>query len=346
MDELARITRNRKTDHIDINLHKDVQSLTTTGFELFRFVHNPLPELDLDEIETGIDFLGKKLRSPLLISSMTGGTPQASKININLALAAESHGIALALGSGRPGLESDEAAKTYGLRKYAPTIPIFANLGAVQLNYGCGVEECKRVVEIAQADALILHFNSLQEALQPEGQTNFKGILNKIGEVCKQMPVPVIAKEVGWGFSAKAARDLVNAGIACIDIAGAGGTSWSEVEKYRNQQSSRVRISSHFRDWGNPTALALEEVCAALPKVPVIASGGLRNGLDIAKSLVLGAGVAGMAGPFIKAAVVSSQAVAEILTEINLELRIVMFAVGARNLKELKKQSLIKKACH
>jgi len=344
MDELARTTRNRKTDHIDINVHRDVQSSTTTGFELFRFVHNPLPELDLDEIETEVDFLGKKLRSPFLISSMTGGTPQAYKINVNLAEAAESHGIALALGSGRPGLESEKAAKTYALRKYAPTIPIFANLGAVQLNYGCGIDECKRVVEIAQADALILHFNSLQEALQPEGQTNFKGLLNKVGEICKKMPVPVIAKEVGWGFSAISARNLVNAGIACIDIAGAGGTSWSEVEKYRNQQSFRVRISSHFRDWGNPTALALEEVCAALPEVPVIASGGLRNGLDVAKSLVLGAGVAGMAGPFIKAAVVSSQAVADILTEINLELRIVMFAVGARNQKELQKQSLIKKA--
>ncbi len=344
MVELARKTRNRKTDHININLHEDVQSSTTTGFELFRFVHNPLPELDLCEIETDVEFLGKKIKSPLLISSMTGGPQQAYKININLAEAAETQGVALALGSGRPGIESDQVAKTYNLRKWAPSIPIFANLGAGQLNYGYGIDECKRVVDIAQADALILHFNSLQEALQPEGQTNFKGIIKKVGEICRQIPVPVIAKEVGWGFSAKAARDLVNEGIRCIDIAGAGGTSWSQVEKFRNQQPSRIRISSHFRDWGNTTSLALEEVCKVLPEIPVIASGGLRTGLDVAKSLALGASLAGMAGPFLKAAMVSPQAVIDILMEITLEMRITMFAVGSRSVADLKKQSLTKKA--
>lgn len=342
MEDSPRLTKNRKQDHIEINLNKNVQSGIATGFDHYHFNHNPLPEINLQSISTESDFLGKTVQSPILISSMTGGTADGLKINRNLAKAAQLRGIALALGSGRAGLDSEEAAKTYQLRKWAPSIPVYANLGAIQLNYGFGVDECKRVVEMAEADALILHLNSLQEALQPEGQTNFAGLLKKITEICKTSSVPVIAKEVGWGINALAARRLVDAGVSCIDIAGAGGTSWSEVEKHRNSSEARIRISSHFNDWGMPTAEAVKEVCQALPNVPVIASGGLRKGLDIAKSLALGASMGGIAGGFLKAATKSSEEVVNLIDELNLELRIAMFAVGAGTIEQLKQTPIIK----
>jgi isopentenyl-diphosphate Delta-isomerase len=346
MDDSPRLTKSRKQDHIEINLRKDVQSLLSTGFDLYHFDHNSLPEIDLQNISTHCIFLNKIVQAPLLISSMTGGTTEGLKINTNLAKAAQSRGIALGLGSGRAGLDSEEAAKTYQLRKWAPSIPIYANLGAIQLNNGCGVDECKRVVEMAEADALILHLNSLQEALQPEGQTNFAGLIGKIEKVCSGLNVPVIAKEVGWGINAKTAKLLVDAGASCIDVAGAGGTSWSEVEKHRNSTDERIRISSHFKDWGMPTAEALQDVCSALPNLPVIASGGLRKGMDIAKSLALGASMGGIAGGFLKAATQSSEAVEQIIDELLLELRIVMFAVGAVTVDQMKQIPIYKSNLH
>jgi len=343
MDDSAHYTSNRKLDHININLTKDVQSEVSTGFDALTLEHNPFPELDLNEVTTECSFLGKPLKAPILISSMTGGTDEGLGININLAEAAQARGIALALGSGRPGLESDKAARTFNLRKWAPAIPIYANLGAIQLNYGCGLEECQRVVEMAEADALILHFNTLQEALQPEGQTNFAGLSGKIEMVCAKLNVPVIAKEVGWGINAKTAKRLVDLGVTCIDVAGAGGTSWSEVEKHRNNSEERIRISSHFRDWGIPTAQALAEVCSVLPDVPVIASGGLRKGLDFAKSVAMGASLGGMAGGFLKAASLSSEVVVGLIDELILEMRIAMFACGAADLDALGKVPLRRK---
>lgn len=342
MDDSPRQTKSRKQDHIEINLHKDVQSSLPTGFDLYHFDHDPLPEIDLKNISTECTFLGKTVLAPLLISSMTGGTTEGLSINKNLAEAAQLRGIALGLGSGRAGLDSDEAAKTYQLRKWAQSIPIYANLGAIQLNYGCGVDECRRVVDMAGADALILHLNSLQEALQPEGQTNFAGLLKKIEGVCRSLRVPVIAKEVGWGINGRTAKRLVDAGVGCIDVAGAGGTSWSEVEKHRNSDEERIRVSSHFQDWGLPTAEAVQEVCQALPNIPVIASGGLRKGLDIAKSLALGASMGGMAGGFLKAATQSSEAVVRLIDELILELRIVMFAVGAGSVEQMRQIPIYK----
>ena len=346
MDDSPRLTKSRKQDHIEINLRKDVQSLLATGFDLYHFDHDPLPEIDLKNISTECTFLGKTIQAPLLISSMTGGTVEGLKINRNLAEAAQLRGIALGLGSGRAGLDSEEAASTYQLRKWAPSIPIYANLGAIQLNYGCGVDECRRVVEMAGADALILHLNSLQEALQPEGQTNFAGLLTKIEVICKALGVPVIAKEVGWGINGQTAKRLVDAGVSCIDVAGAGGTSWSEVEKHRNSSEERIRISSHFKDWGLPTAEAVQEVCQTLPNIPVIASGGLRKGIDIAKSLALGAAMAGIAGGFLKAATQSSAEVVRLIDELILELRIVMFAVGAGSIEQMKQTPIYKSSIH
>ncbi len=344
MTEPTRQTKDRKQDHIYINLEKDVQSLLSSGFDRYYFDHEPLSDLDLNCITTNLKFLGKELKAPLVISSMTGGTSEGFKINQNLAIAAEARGIALALGSGRAGLASKEDAKTFNLRQWAPNIPIFANLGAVQLNYGCGLEECKNVIGMAGADALILHLNPLQEALQPEGQTNFSELSGKIEAICSGLDVPVIVKEVGWGIPVKTARKLIKLGVSCIDVAGAGGTSWSQVEKYRNTSESRKRICSDFQDWGMPTAKAVHEMGIALPNFPIIASGGLRKGIDLAKSLALGASVGGIAGSLLKAASQSSDTVINHIDEILLELRITMFAVGAGDILTLKHTPIHKRA--
>lgn len=326
----------RKADHIRINLEEDVNFRhLTTGLEKYHFLHQALPEIDQTEVETAVTFLGKRLRAPLLISSMTGGTEKAQLINTRLARAAEKAGIAMGVGSQRAALEDPLLAESFKIRPLAPTTILLANLGAVQLNYGYGLEHCQRAVEMIEADALILHFNALQEAVQPEGNVNFSGLLKKIGCVCRALPVPVIAKEVGWGFAEDTARRLVEAGIAAIDVAGAGGTSWSQVEMYRADSHIRRRVAATFVDWGIPTTESILAVRRAAPDLPVIASGGIRSGLDIAKCIALGATLGGMAGPFLKAAVDSEQAILDEIEIAHTELQIAMFATGIASIDEL-----------
>jgi isopentenyl-diphosphate delta-isomerase len=326
----------RKSDHIRINLEEDVNfRQLTTGLEDYHFLHQALPEINLAEVDTSVSFLGKKLKSPLLISSMTGGTERAQMINRTLAEAAEVSGIAMGVGSQRVAIEDLSLADTFQVRPIAPTTVLLANLGVVQLNYGYTVEHCQRAVDMIEADGLILHFNALQEAVQPEGDTNFSGLLIKIEQICKTLSVPVIAKEVGWGFSEDTARRLVEAGIAAIDVAGAGGTSWSQVEMYRARSEARRRIAATFVDWGIPTVEALLAVKRASPTTPIIASGGLRSGLDLAKCIALGATLGGMAGPFLKAAVKSLTAVLEEIEITRTELQIAMFAIGAGSMAAL-----------
>ena len=332
----------RKSDHIRINLEEDVRSSITTGLEKYHFVHQALPELNLDEINLSQTLFGKVLKAPILISSMTGGTSEAASINKVLAECAQETGIAMGLGSQRAALEHPEMAYTYQVRQFAPDILLFANLGAIQLNYSYTLEHCKRAIDMVGADALILHLNALQEALQPEGDTRFDGLIDKIEAVCRQIKVPVIAKEVGWGISEKAARQLANAGVAAIDVAGAGGTSWSQVEMYRNPDEHQARIAGVFRNWGIPTAESIRAVRAAVPGMVVIASGGLRDGVDLAKCLALGACLGGMAGPFLKAAAVSPEETLKVIYEIRQELAICMFAVGVPNLAQLQQVSLLK----
>jgi isopentenyl-diphosphate delta-isomerase len=303
-------------------------------------VHQAVPELDLARVDTTVEWFGKQLRAPLLISSMTGGTDQAAAINRSLAAAAQSAGIAMGVGSQRAAIEHPELAPTFQVRAVAPDILLFANLGAVQLNYGYGVDQCRRAVEMLEADALVLHLNALQEAVQPEGDGNFAGLLKRIEQVCRALPVPVIGKEVGWGISEQAARQLAAAGVAAIDVAGAGGTSWSQVEMHRARSEAQKRVAAAFVDWGIPTAEAILNVRRAAPEVRVIASGGLRDGIDVAKCLALGAGLAGMAGPFLKAAAVSVEAVGEVIAEVSRELRIAMFAAGAGSLERLQNTPL------
>ncbi|MBE7474109.1 MAG: type 2 isopentenyl-diphosphate Delta-isomerase [Anaerolineae bacterium] len=326
----------RKSDHIRINLEKDVNfRQLTTGLENYHFLHQALPEIDLAQIDTSVSLLGKTLKAPLLISSMTGGTEQAHRINLTLAEAAEKCGIAMGLGSQRAALENADLAPSFQVRSVAPTAMLLANLGAVQLNYGYSVDHCRRAVEMIEADALILHFNALQEAVQPEGNTNFSGLLAQVEAVCRALEIPVIAKEVGWGFAEDTVRRLAEAGIAAIDVAGSGGTSWTQVEMYRAKSEVRRRVAATFVDWGIPTSEAILAAKRAGNGLPIIASGGLRNGLDMAKCIALGASVAGMAGPFLKAAVNSLQAVLDEIEIATTELRIAMFGIGVDSIAGL-----------
>ncbi len=325
----------RKSDHIRINLEKDVQSGLTTGLEHYRFMHMALPELDLEAVDLSQRLFGRKLRAPILISSMTGGTDEAGAINRTLAEAAQATGIAMGLGSQRAAIEHAELATTFQVRATAPDVLLFANLGAIQLNYRYGVEECQRAVEMVEADALILHLNALQEAVQPEGDTRFAGLIRRIETVCRTLPVPVIAKEVGWGFSEQDARRLADAGVAAIDVAGAGGTSWSQVEMHRAINESQKRLAAAFIDWGIPTAEAILNVRRVAPEMTVFASGGLRSGVEIAKCIALGARLGGMAGPFLKAATQSLETTITAIKEIEREIRVTMFAAGAGSIPDL-----------
>jgi isopentenyl-diphosphate delta-isomerase len=335
------ILEQRKSDHIRINLEQDVASRTTAGLERLRFMHQALPELDMGAIDMSQPIFGKRLNGPLLLSCMTGGTEEARVINRNLAAAAQQAGVAMGLGSMRAAVVRPEVAHTFQVRDVAPDILLFANIGAVQLNYGFTAAQCQRAVELVGADVLVLHLNPLQEALQPEGDVNWSDLLDKIAEVTSALSIPVVAKEVGWGISPQAARQLADAGVAGIDVAGAGGTSWSQVEMYRARTEVQRRVAEAFVDWGIPTADSIRYVRDAAPNLPIIASGGLKNGVDGAKCLALGATLFGMAGPFLRAATVSQQAVQDEIDIMLRQLRVVMLCVGARDLAALRQTPLL-----
>ncbi|MBI5927865.1 MAG: type 2 isopentenyl-diphosphate Delta-isomerase [Chloroflexi bacterium] len=344
---MENVTERRKEEHIRINLEQNVQFPNlTTGLEHYAFMHDALPEINLRDVDTSLTLFGKSLNTPVFISSMTGGTEMAQNINRNLAEAAQIRGLAMGLGSQRAGIEDPTLAVTYQVRKIAPDILLFANIGAVQLNYKYGVEQCRRAVDMVEADALILHLNPLQEAVQPEGDHNFAGLLKRIELVCTQVGVPVIAKEVGWGISEKTARKLASAGVAAIDVAGSGGTSWSEVEYHRAPNAFYARVARSFADWGIPTAESIQYAKQGAPNTPIFASGGLRDGIDIAKCIALGAKIGGMAGPFLKAAALSTEAVLELEREITAQIRIAMFNVGVANLVELAQTPLYQREMH
>jgi isopentenyl-diphosphate delta-isomerase len=334
----------RKADHLRLNLEEEVQfRQVTTGLERYRFQHQALPEIDLTDIDLSTTFLGKSLRYPFLISSMTGGTGEALRINLNLARAAQACGIGMGVGSQRAAIEDWSMAETFQVRPAAPDILLLANLGAVQLNYDYTIEHCRLAVEMLQADALILHLNPLQEALQPEGERNFGGLLNKIEAVCRTLEVPVVVKEIGAGLSGQVVQWLVDAGVAAVDVAGAGGTSWSRVEMYRARTERARRVAAQFVDWGIPTAEAIQKARRAAPDIPLVASGGIYTGLEAAKAMALGADVTAMARPFLKAAAVSTEAVEEATEELAETLRVAMFCIGAPNLASLKNTPYLQK---
>jgi isopentenyl-diphosphate delta-isomerase len=340
MPKVAPITQ-RKADHIKINLEQDVRSALTTGLENYRFVHEALPELDLNRLDTTLNLFGKTLKAPILVSSMTGGTEEAETINMRLAEAAQEMKIAMGVGSQRAAIEDPKQAGTFQVRRVAPDILLFANLGAVQLNYGYTIDHCRRAVDMIRADALILHLNPLQEAVQDAGDANFAGLAKKIEEVCKQIEAPVIAKEVGWGISERTAELLADCGVSAIDVAGAGGTSWSQVEMHRAPDEFTRELAATFVGWGIPTAESILNVKKAVPNITIFASGGIKDGLDIAKCIALGATLGGMAGQFLKAAAVSTEKAVEMMKLTKRQIEVTMFAAGAETLEGLKAARLV-----
>ncbi|MCU0535268.1 MAG: type 2 isopentenyl-diphosphate Delta-isomerase [Hydrococcus sp. Prado102] len=337
-------TQTRKADHLRICLEEDVQfRQMTNGFERYRFTHCCLPELDFNDIDLTTTFLGKSLNAPLLISSMTGGTERAKTINYRLAEIAQTYKLAMGVGSQRIAVEKPEVADTFAVRSLAPDILLFANLGAVQLNYTYGLEECLQAIAILEADALILHLNPLQECVQAKGDTNFKGLLDKINLLCSKLSVPVIAKEVGNGISAKMAQQLIEAGVSAIDVAGAGGTSWAKVESERAENFLQQELGRTFADWGIPTAECIADIRSHYPTVPLIASGGLRNGLEAAKAIALGADLAGLALPFLQAASQSKESLHETVQLLIAQITTVLFCTGNANLASLKQSHVLQK---
>lgn len=315
----------RKDNHIAVCLKKNVQSESTNGFEKYRLVHNALPERNFEDIKTETVFLNQKIAAPILISSITGGTESGNRINRSLLEAANTLNIPFAMGSMRILLEEDSHGICDNPRKYAPSIPVLANIGAVQFNYGFSRDQCLRAIELIEANALILHLNPLQEVLQSSKNTNFSGLLKKIDHLCSNFPVPIIVKEVGWGISDVVAKNLIDAGVQIIDVAGAGGTSWAKVEAEISGTETAEQLASPFFSWGIPTAQCIEQIHARFPNISLIASGGITHGVDIWKALLLGAKMIGIAGPLLAPANEGPQAVVSFLEILVQQLRIAKF---------------------
>ncbi len=327
----------RKQSHIQICLRENVESPNvTTGFERYRLVHNALPEINLCDVDTSCQFLGKTLRMPLLISPMTGGTEDGGRINRILAEAAQEFGIGLSVGSQRIAFSDPTTASSFQVRKYAPDVLLCANLGAVQLNKGLGTDDCKRAVDMIEADVLTLHLNPIHEVAQPNGDTNFAGLLKKIEMMCAALDVPVMVKEVGFGISADCATRLVEAGVSAIDVAGSGGTNWALVESHRVDSDLQRRVAEAFGEWGLKTAECLVTVRAAAPDLPLVASGGMRSGIDAAKSIALGADIVGLARPLLAAADESYETLCAYLACVRQELIMAMFGTGYASIADLK----------
>jgi len=332
----------RKLDHIALALGPRSQFDTPTGFESLHFVHQALPEISLEEIDLSCEFLGKKLTAPLLIASMTGGPIQGGRINQHLAQAAQNAGIGMGVGSQRIMFADSKSHASFDLRKYAPDILLLANLGAVQLNFGFDENHCRQAVEMIGADALYLHLNPLQEAIQPEGDTHFKDLWPKITHLARVLPFPLLLKECGCGLSAELAKKAAQAGIAALEVSGAGGTSWSLIESQRSTDPLRRQLGETFANWGIPTPLSLQFCRQAAPDMPLIASGGIRSGLDAAKAIAMGAQLVSVAKPFLQAATESPESLSARIQLFLMELRVAMFCVGARNLDELRGKELIR----
>lgn len=333
----------RKNDHLNIVLDRLAgPGGSGTGLDALQFEHCALPELNLDSIDLGSSLVGKPLRAPLLISSMTGGADRSAAINRHLAEAAQTLGIGMGVGSQRVGLRSgNDQGLTRELRLLAPNIPLLGNIGAAQLLERDGLDLAHRSVETLQADALIIHLNPLQEAVQAEGDRNWFGVLDAIRRTVETVGVPVVVKEVGAGLSPQVAVALANAGVHVIDVAGLGGTSWAAVEAARAERAKDRRVAEAFSGWGIPTAISLQSVRRALPDMPLIASGGMRNGVDAAKALCLGADVIGQAAGVLHQATLSTEAVIEHFDIVIRQLRIACFCTGSANLAALRNARLL-----
>lgn len=342
---MADETRRRKAAHIKISLNQNVQARNvTTGFEDLNFIHRALPEIDKQKIDLSTTIFGHKFSAPLIVGAITGGTQEATKINATIAEAVEELGLGMGIGSQRAAIEDVKLEKTFTVaRKRAPTAFLIANIGGVQLIDGYGLREVRKAVKMIEADAIAIHLNALQETAQPEGQTNFEGILEKISEIAEESDKPVIAKETGAGIAAEEAKKLEAAGVKGIDVSGAGGTSFAAVEYYRarrHRNSFQRRLGEIFWDWGIPTVVSIVEVSQTV-NVPVIASGGIRNGIDVAKSLALDASLASFSQPILEAAVKGVKETCDILSLLINELKNAMFLVGADTVQSLRRTPIV-----
>jgi isopentenyl-diphosphate Delta-isomerase len=336
---LAERTRKRKAEHINISLNHNVQAKeVTTGFEDVLFIHRALPEIDKQQIDLSTTVFGHKFAAPLMVGAITGGTHEATKINATIAEVVEELGLGMGVGSQRAALEDRKLEESFAVaRKKAPTAFLVANIGGVQLVNGIGFKKVKKAMEMVEADALAIHLNALQETAQPEGQTNFAGILEKVARIAEELDKPIIVKETGAGMAAEEAKKLEAAGVKGIDVSGAGGTSWAAVEYYRARElrdASRQRLGNLFWDWGIPTAVSLVEASQTV-SIPVIASGGVRSGVDMAKSLTLGSSLTSLSQPVLRTAVKGTRETRDTLSLLMDELRNVMFLIGAGSIEAL-----------
>jgi isopentenyl-diphosphate delta-isomerase len=332
-------TRARKAGHLRIALESDGEleaRAVTAGFERVHFVPNALPEINLAEVDTRTTIFGRRLQAPLLISSMTGGTGEAGTFNRVLAEVAQRHRLAMGLGSGRVLLENPRLLPTFDVRPYAPDVLLFANLGAVQLNQGITIGDCQRLVEDLCADALILHLNPVHEALEPDGDTPFRGLLLRIAALTVALKAPVVVKEVGFGLAPDVVRRLLDAGVAAVDVAGAGGTAWTRIEGKRAREAWRADICEELAEWGLPTTTAIRLAREATPDGLIFGSGGVRTGLDVAKAIALGADLAGIARPFLHAAAEGSDATERYARRLIEGLRVAMFGIGVPDIATLR----------
>ncbi|NCD33465.1 MAG: type 2 isopentenyl-diphosphate Delta-isomerase [Spartobacteria bacterium] len=338
-------TNQRKLEHIHIAANHAGVDRERRFFDAIHLRHRALPEINLKDVSTECRWLGRDLRFPLIISAITGGHHEITrKINHNLAVAAQQTGVAMCVGSQRVMFTHPEAAKSFSLRAWAPDVPLLANLGAVQLNYGFGLPECLTAIECMQADGLCFHLNPLQEAIQHEGDVNFAGLLDKIGELIPQLPVSVIIKEVGHGLDRRDVEQLSKSGIRYFDVAGTGGTSWSIIEGQRGGRAETAALGECFSDWGTPTPQALRAL-SGIPDVTLIASGGIRSGIDMCKAMVLGASLCGIAGPLLKPAMQSSEAVVRIIEKYRRAFQTAMFLTGNDRLDQLIGNTSLLQAC-
>lgn len=338
-------TEKRKSDHIKICLDQFAQAKKVTpGFEDIHFIHKALPEIDKKEIDLSTEFLGHKLAAPIIVGAMTGGTSEAATINSVIAETVESLQIGMGVGSQRAALEDQDLEKTFAIaRQKAPTAFLIANIGGVQLVNGYGIKEIKKTIEMIDADAIAIHLNALQEAIQPEGQTNFQGILKRISEITKVIDKPVIVKETGCGIAFEEAKKLENAGVKAIDVGGTGGTSFAAVEFFRTKgEENRIQhqLGDAFWDWGIPTVSSIIEIVQKV-SIPIIASGGVRCGLDIAKALAINASLSSIARPILRTAVCGVKETKNLLSFLMAELRNVMFLVGADKIEALTNTPLV-----
>lgn len=339
MKEQQSMIEKRKNEHLSICVKEDVDfHQLTTGFEQFHFKHLAMPNIDFASISLESEFINKRIHAPFLISSMTGGTQKSFEINKRLAAAAEKKGWILALGSIRAALEHKHLLETFRIREQAPTIPVIANIGLVQLNYGLSLKSLKQTIRSIEADALVLHLNPMQEVFQPEGDTNFKGLWEKLEQLLSVIDIPVGIKEVGMGIDEETVRRFSKYNISFIDVAGSGGTSWIEVEKHRSKQQLYRQAAMAFQDWGIPTAIATKQARLVMSSdMMLISSGGIKHGVDAAKALALGANIVGVGRSLLEPAMLDqTDELIQKLEQYEFELKAAMFGIGVTSIEQLR----------